>query len=232
MTRRLIVNADDFGRSAGINRGVAAAYEVGIVSSASLMVRWPAAAGAAAYASAHPDLGVGLHIDLGEWEIREGEWAPVYEVPGDPVAQLRMQLDLFRSLLRRDPTHLDSHQHVHRHEPLRSAVTALAIELGVPARELVGGVAYYGSFYGQDGHGQPYPDGIALGGLLESIERLPPGVAELGCHPGLDEDDYVSMYRRERAVEVEVLCDPRVRAAIEHAGITLSSFEGLDVSVG
>ena len=43
-TRSLIVNADDFGQSPGMNRGTIAARERGIVTSASLMVRWPAAA--------------------------------------------------------------------------------------------------------------------------------------------------------------------------------------------
>jgi len=46
--RYLIVNADDFGQSQGVNRGVIAAHEHGIVTSASLMVRWPAAIEAAA----------------------------------------------------------------------------------------------------------------------------------------------------------------------------------------
>ncbi|PYS69828.1 MAG: hypothetical protein DMF73_14065 [Acidobacteria bacterium] len=56
--RYLIVNADDFGQSPGINRGVIEAHENGIVTSASLMVRWPAAAEAAQYARGHPDLSV------------------------------------------------------------------------------------------------------------------------------------------------------------------------------
>ena len=43
MSRAVIVNADDFGQSAGINRGIVEAHERGIVTSASLMVRWPAA---------------------------------------------------------------------------------------------------------------------------------------------------------------------------------------------
>ena len=41
MSRAAIVNADDFGQSAGINRGIVEAHERGIVTSASLMVRWP-----------------------------------------------------------------------------------------------------------------------------------------------------------------------------------------------
>ena len=47
--RCVIINADDFGLSAGINRGIIEAHERGIVTSASLMVRWPAAE----YARAH-----------------------------------------------------------------------------------------------------------------------------------------------------------------------------------
>jgi len=41
-TRFLIVNADDFGQSPGINRGIIKAHADGIVTSVSLMVRWPA----------------------------------------------------------------------------------------------------------------------------------------------------------------------------------------------
>ena len=48
--RVLIVNANDFGRSPGVNQGVTWAYEPGVVTSATLMVRWPAAVEAAAYA--------------------------------------------------------------------------------------------------------------------------------------------------------------------------------------
>ena len=80
MSRVLIVNADDFGRTGGINRGIARAHEEGIVTSASLMVRDPAAAEAAAYAGEHPQLGVGLHVDLGEWVYGDGGWPAVYEL--------------------------------------------------------------------------------------------------------------------------------------------------------
>ncbi len=64
--RYLIVNADDFGRSPGVNWGIIEAHGGGIVTSASLMLRLPAAAKVAAYATEHPDLALGLHFDLGE----------------------------------------------------------------------------------------------------------------------------------------------------------------------
>src|SRR6266542_5485700 len=106
--RRLVVNADDFGQSAGINRGVIETYERGIVTSASLMVRWPAAEAAAAYSRAHPDLSLGLHVDLRELAYRDGRWEPLYEVDGDPEEEISRQLARFRELVGREPTHLDS----------------------------------------------------------------------------------------------------------------------------
>lgn len=62
--RRLIVNADDFGRSAKINEAVIRAHEDGILTTASLMVTGEAFAEAVALAKAHPRLGVGLHLTL------------------------------------------------------------------------------------------------------------------------------------------------------------------------
>ncbi len=78
--RYLIVNADDFGMSPGVNRGIIESHQSGILTSASLMVRWPAAPAAADYAKAHPHLSLGLHLDFGEWICRDGEWSQFYEV--------------------------------------------------------------------------------------------------------------------------------------------------------
>src|SRR4051812_27428780 len=112
-TRYLIVNADDFGRSPGVSRGILRAHRRGIVTSASLMVRWPGAAEAVAGCRDHPGLGLGLHLDLGEWSWRDGRWVPAYEVvPLDASAvaeEASRQLAAFRRLVGDDPTHLDSH---------------------------------------------------------------------------------------------------------------------------
>jgi chitin disaccharide deacetylase len=63
-TRRLIVNADDFGRSQSINQAVARAHREGILTTASLMVNEPAADEAVRLARENPKLGVGLHLTL------------------------------------------------------------------------------------------------------------------------------------------------------------------------
>jgi len=226
--RRVVVNADDLGRSAGINRGIVQAHERGIVTSASLMVRWPAAGEAAAYARAHAGLSVGLHLDLGEWVFRGGRWSVVYEVvsPGDGqavAAEAERQLAAFQALLGRDPTHLDTHQHVHLEEPARSVAAALGLGLGVPVRHLDTRVRYCGDFYGQTGTGEPLPDRVTAAALVEALAAVEPGTTELACHPSLA-DDHGSLYAVERRLEVEALCDPRVRAAVSDTGIELRSF--------
>lgn len=229
--RYLIVNADDFGQSPGVNRGVIQAFEHGIVTSATLMVRWPAAEEAAAYAWEHPNLSVGLHLDLGEWEYVEAGWRARYEVvdsvdPAAVEAEVEGQIDAFIRLLGHPPTHLDSHQHVHRQEPVRSSLRRAGARLGVPVRQLSQKVTYRGDFYGQDGRGWPVPAAVTVDALLRVVETLPEGITELGCHPG-ELDELESTYRTERPVEVATLCDARVIAAVEELGIRLCSFADL-----
>jgi predicted glycoside hydrolase/deacetylase ChbG (UPF0249 family) len=227
--RLLIVNADDFGRAQGVNAGISRSHEQGIVTSTSLMVRWPAAIPAAEYARAHPGLGVGLHVDLGEWAFEKGEWTCVDEVvpldqPEAVEAEVRAQLEAFRRLIGGDPTHLDSHQHVHTQAPLvEASLERLAAELGRQLRQVTSQVRYCGDFYGQTATGHPRHEQIRTEHLVEIVTKLQPGVTELACHPGegLDID---SPYREERELEVAALCDARVRAAIEREAIVLCSF--------
>jgi len=225
--RVLIVNADDFGRSPGVNKGVIQAHEHGVVTSATLMVRWPAAIEAAAYAR-RSSLSVGLHVDLGEWIYRDGEWQPRYEVLSEPsedavAEEIGRQLERFEALMGRPPTHLDSHQHVHRREPIRTALIEMALKLAVPLRHYTPYVRYRGDFYGQTAEGAPLPDAISVEKLINILKTLPPGYTELGCHPG-EGEDLDSIYCGERAAELRVLCDPRVRVAIKAIGIELRSF--------
>ena len=168
------------------------------------MTEQPAAEGAAAYACAHPELSVGLHFELGDVELVR-------------------QLERFGELLGRDPTHLDSHRHVHLREPARSALLELAGELGVPLRHFDERVRYCGEFYGQTEEGDPRPDSITVESLIVLIDSLPEGTTELGCHPG-EAEELVSRYVDERPRELEALCDPRVREVLERAGIELRSF--------
>lgn len=226
--RFLIVNADDLGFCAAVNEGIFAAHEEGVVTSASLMVRQGGARDAVERAACHPTLAVGLHVDLGEWSYDEGEWTLVYShCDGDDrqgvEAECRAQLDRFRALLGRDPTHLDSHQHVHESEPARGVAEALAAELGVPLRNRA--IRYEGGFYGQSGTAEPIPEGISEERLIELILSLPRGWTEIGCHPAAGPVPS-SAYDKERSRELSVLCSPRVRQALNAAKVQLRPFPG------
>ena len=223
----LIVNADDFGQSPGINRGIIEAYKHGIVTSASLMTRWLAAGEAALYAKEYPKLSLGLHLDMGEWIWRNENWVPLYTVvPLDDKSALERevyrQLDRFRDLVGKDPTHINSHQEVHLREPLRSIALNLSESLGVPLRHLCPDVHYCMTFYGQTTKGQPLHSCISLDRLIEILSTLPNGLTVLPCHPGYA-DDLNTMYQRERAEELIALCDPRLPAVIKNLGMELCS---------
>jgi chitin disaccharide deacetylase len=233
--RQLIVNADDFGQSSGVNGGVIEAHESGIVTSASLMVRWPAAAAAAADSRKLPKLSLGLHVDLGEWRYRDGAWIALYEVvPLDDVnvvkEEVARQLATFNDLVGKRPTHMDSHQHVHLREPARAALCEVARFLDIPLRHFNPGVHYCGKFYGQTAEGLPLPDAISSHSLVAILRTLPDGVTELGCHPGKGNDlDLDTMYRGERAQEVKTLCDPLLPTIMKSMEIELRSFGNLPV---
>jgi predicted glycoside hydrolase/deacetylase ChbG (UPF0249 family) len=226
--KHLIVNADDFGQSPGVNRGIIEAHERGIVTSTSLMTRWLAAGEAALYARNRPELSVGLHLDLGEWIYREASWMPVYTVVPlqDRAAveyEVARQLEVFRYLVGKEPSHINSHQHVHMREPVRSITLRACESLGIPLRDLCPQINYFMKFYGQTTEGRPFPAGIRVDRLIEVLADLPAGLTVLVCHPG-DASDLKTVYQRERRDELKVLCDPRVRAAIGQLGIRLCSF--------
>jgi predicted glycoside hydrolase/deacetylase ChbG (UPF0249 family) len=224
--RFLVVNADDLGLSTAVNEGIFRAHAEGIVTSASLMVRQGAAPTAAEAAASHPELAIGLHLDLGEWIYERGEWIQAYlhcdTDDRDAVeGECRAQLERFRALLGCDPTHLDSHQHVHESEPVAGVAEALSAEMGVPLRNRA--VRYEGGFYGQSGKGEPFPEGITPERLRELIEALPAGWTEIGCHPAAGPVP-TSSYNEERQAELATLRDPSVKTLLYVRNVNLCSY--------
>ena len=229
----LVVNGDDFGRSPGINRGIIECHDTGILTSASLMTLWPASAAAADAAAMRPGLSVGLHVDLGEWIYAHGEWKCTYvrvrlEDERAVRAEVERQLRAFRRLLGRDPTHLDSHQHVHRRDPLWTILLEKAEAFGIPLRHGSRLVEYRGDFFGQTSTGESRPEALSVEALIGIVESLPVGFTELGCHPGYARD-LLTAYRRQRELEVRTLCDRRVQEALAARGVRLCSFADLAV---
>jgi predicted glycoside hydrolase/deacetylase ChbG (UPF0249 family) len=207
--RFLIVNADDLGMTAAVNDGIFQAHEHGIVTSASLMVGRPAAPAAAAALAAHPDLAVGLHLEAA---FVLGTDMPVQG--RTPDVECRKQLERFRALVGRDPTHLDSHKHVHETDAAFGVgAEALAAELEVPLRNRR--IRYERRFYGRDA--------ISPERLIRLIEELSPGWTEIGCHPAAGPVPS-SSYDAERQIELATLRDPEVKNLLNVTSVQLCSF--------
>lgn len=216
----LIVNADDFGASAGVNRGIVEAHRRGIVTSTSLMVGMQGSEEAALLARDCPALSVGLHVQL------EGRGVPGADLADSAACResLHAQLIGFTELMGCPPTHLDSHHHVHIRPELLPHFKETAEEYGIPLRDC-SGVRYCSRFYGQWA-GEQQPEQVSVAGLIQVLETsVGDGATELGCHPGYADPDLVSSYTIERELELSTLCDDRVRAFLENREVALVGFD-------
>lgn len=219
----LIVNADDFGASRGINRAIVELHRLGIVTSASLMINMPAAEEAAAMAAAAPGLGVGLHLTLTSEDA-----TPLldFDDRNRCAAELEVQFVRFERALGRPPTHIDSHQNVHRDPRLTLLFVEFALRHGLHLREH-SRARYFSSFYGQ-WDGDSHPEQISVDNLLCMLDRELDGeVVELSCHPGYADAGFVSDYHAERDIERRTLSDPRVLAFLEERDVRLITYRDL-----
>ena len=250
MTRRLIVNADDFGLTRGVSAGILAAHRHGIVTSTTVLVTADADREDVA-AARDSGLGVGLHVNLtlgaplttgrslvdgaGRF-VRDARRAAARAQAADVRAEVEAQAERFQRLFRRPPSHLDTHHHVGLHPPVREVVLDIARALGVPvrsqdaaarARARGAGLVTPDHFFGESG-----PDAYwSLARTLAHLRSLPTGVSEFMTHPGWFDDALgYSRYGRQREVEMIGLGTPAARAAVAALGITLSTFAHLQVS--
>jgi hypothetical protein len=243
VSRRLIVNADDFGLTRGVSGGILAAHRHGIVSSTTVLVTGdPHREDVAAARDAA--LGIGLHVNLtlgapltrgrslvdGGRFVRDARRAAARATPRDVQAEVEAQVARFEKLFGRAPTHLDTHHHVGLHPPVREVVLDAARALGVAvrsqdaaarARARAARLATPDHFFGESG-----PDAYwSSARTLHHLRALPPGVSEFMTHPGwFDADLGYSRYGRQREIEMIGLGTPAARAACFALGIVLCHF--------
>ena len=245
--RTLIVNADDFGLTRGVSRGILEAHRQGIVTSTTVIVTRPIEP-ALVEALQGSGLGVGVHLNLtlgapisdpqrvpslvdaeGRF-IRDAREAAGRAAKDEARIELGNQIDAFRRIVGRFPTHLDSHHHVGRHEPILELVLDFAAAIKVPVRSEDDGVraaARRRKLRTPDhfvGEAASEPCWTAERVLAE-LHAMGNGVTELMTHPGYyDEDLAYSRYGKQREMELRGLTDPRARELIEREGIRLAHF--------
>ncbi len=244
MSRRLIVNADDFGLTPGVSAGILSAHRHGIVSSTTLLAT--AAIDAEQLAALRDSgLGVGIHVNLtlgrplsgarslteidGRF-VRDPSRAAARASERDVEREVSAQLEKFVSLMRRAPTHLDTHHHVGLLAPVAEVVLDAARRLGVAvrsqnetarARALTAGLRTPDHFFGESGPGAYW----SLARTLAHLRALPVGVSEFMAHPGWCDDALsYSRYGRQREAEMIGLGTAAARAAVSSLGIRLCHF--------
>jgi hopanoid biosynthesis associated protein HpnK len=281
---RLIVAADDFGMSAGVNAGILRAHRDGILGDASLMVNGAAFADAVELARETPSLSVGLHLMLvqgratlptaevpllagrdgmfGTWPIWNG--LRYFFLPGARVQlrkEITAQLEKFLAT-GLALSHVDGHLTIHMHPTVLGILIDLAPRYGVRAvrlpreplrpalrfdRRHAGRKAFEATVFHALSHfaekrleraGIRHPDrmfGLHQTGhvseeyLLAVLGDLSPGVNEIYCHAAILDDEARRWrppdYESER--ELAALTSPRVRRAIEEAGVERITYREL-----
>ena len=138
--RQLVVNADDFGFTPDVNRGIVEAHRRGILTATTLMANGDAFDDALRLARETPSLDIGCHLVLvGGRSLLTG--SPLPPTVAKLLAALtRRDVDPYRELaaqVRRimeagiRPTHLDTHKHTHLAPPVLDAVTHIGREFGI-----------------------------------------------------------------------------------------------------
>lgn len=153
MSKQLIVNADDYGRTEGVTRGIIRAHHQGIVTSTTVMMNMPKVEDALGLADDYPDLGMGVHLVFTAWRpllppvevpslvdedgcfhSQEATSSRPQQIDTDELkAELRAQIERLRAS-GREPDHLDCHHFVHLYPPFFAVYVELAEEYSLPVR--------------------------------------------------------------------------------------------------
>lgn len=250
MERVLIVNADDFGLSKGQNYGIIEACSNGVVTSTTALVNGAAIGHAVELSRSVPALGVGMHfvLTLGEplsampglvRDGRLGKWlwqmAEQGSLPLDEIAhELDCQYRRFTELFGREPTHIDSHHHVHMLAPIYPIVADFAREKGLPIRidrQVVqqdalaqeaprSSEAFSSAFYGETLSESLFLE-ILDAAIQDNVSSL-----EVMCHPSfVDSIVMESAYCYPRLTELDILTSLSLKQAISARGFRLDNYQ-------
>ena len=240
----VITNADDFGLTDGVCAGIVRAMEAGGLTSTTAMSSVPGSAERLRWWSPRIPGQIGAHLQLtsgtpilatervrslvrndGTFPARRKEirGPRVEEVLAEWEAQIEFLLSVGI-----EPTHLDSHHHVHGLPEVFPAFCELAKRHSLPVRSVtpemtdalcVAGVPCIGltltEWYGGD-----LSAGSLLQLLQDGVQKAPQATRfEVMCHPGVVDESLpaLSRYLSERETELEVLCDPALQQELAAA---------------
>lgn len=249
----LRVVADDFGMSPAASDGICEAIEWGIAAATSAMVCVPGAIDSLERYAPRIAGRIGLHFQLtagvpcapaaavpslvdghGRFRRRREDLASRL-APAEVARELEAQLARLRSL-GIEPTHVDSHHHVHQLPGVLEAYADFARRHALPAR---GGNARHAAVLRRRGVATAdvfctryFGAGLDPDSLLRLLSELEPtvpdgGTLELMAHPGRVDDALraISGYQEPREVELATLCHPELPARVRALGFAIAGWE-------
>ncbi|WP_330981940.1 MULTISPECIES: chitin disaccharide deacetylase [Enterobacterales] len=249
MERVLIVNADDFGLSKGQNYGIVDACKNGLVTSTTALVNGAEIEHAAQLSRCLPELAVGMHFvltlgmplspmpgltregKLGKWiwQMAEEDTLPLEEIARELDCQYHRFVDLFGC----EPTHFDSHHHVHMIPQIFPIVAAFAKAKGVAMRidrslQQRDGLDDLGVRSSAGFTSEFYGDAISEALFLQTLDtsaRAGENSLEVMCHPALVDNTIMgSAYCYPRLAELDVLTSPSLKYAVAERGYRLGTY--------
>lgn len=202
----LVVNADDFGYSPSVNKGIVEAHKKGIVTSTSVMVDAIASEEAKALTQFN-DLSIGLHFAVKDFNHVQNEF--------------KRQLEKFISIVGTNPDHIDTHKLAATDKGFKDLLSEYSRQNNIPIRQF-GFAKFIDSFFGMHSH-----DDVSVGRLKSAIDQATDDYNEIMCHVGYS-DDYLrqhSSYNDMREQELRVICDPEIKQYITEKGLKLCNWK-------
>lgn len=250
----LIVNADDGNLTPGVFRGVLRAHDEGIVTSTTVFANLILSRQMRKAFEERPNLGVGVHLNitLGEPVSRKSE---IHHLLAGKkfakhsqdffesihtqalLAEYKAQIECFEDWLGVSPSHLDTHHHIHRFQPVFEVLTELALQKNISIRlcERVDN-ATHERFQSKNikladhliADVDDFPH-FSKGRLDEVLRNLPDGVVELMTHPAEIDDELrrISSFVDERAEELSALTQSHLISFLKRADIELVNYRSL-----
>jgi predicted glycoside hydrolase/deacetylase ChbG (UPF0249 family) len=243
---KLVINADDFGLSKGVNLGIIEALRNGIVTSTTLMMNMPEIEHALSLLKENSNLGVGIHLvatagrpvcnSVSSLIQENGQFHSLREISKyarleDIKKEFQCQIEKFFSL-GITPTHIDSHHHIHTEEQVLIIVLALAKKYGLPVRcgdknilkkqsyKEVRTTGYFSdAFYGKNLTTEKLLD------ILKLAEEY--DTAEIMTHPAYVDQALLngSSYALPRCKELEILTNSKILSYVKDHNVELINFK-------
>jgi predicted glycoside hydrolase/deacetylase ChbG (UPF0249 family) len=220
---KLIINADDFGYSRGVNYGIMDCHLFGIVNSTTIMMNMEGTEHAIELAKKNPSLQVGIHLvltcgkpllqDVPSLIDEKGDFKTLAALNSKDICLSELekewtaQIESFiRSGLK--PNHFDSHHHVHTIEEFLPVVQKLAKKFNLPVRlnglNGIEGVEGYSDICLFDFYGP-----TATADYFDKLSKkdLDEKTVEIMCHPAYMDNLLLSgsSYNTTRLDELDIL---------------------------